>query len=177
YILKNIIGENRWLRIKIVSAVASRFMEKFYQPYQIWNVYLVSQNPVGFEGCQSTREEVLAIDPLRYQVDCYRQFFTELNELKVMYECGVVVPSFFDGRRIVCIEDYRIRLNLSSKLGLRSHNLDLDKLKAYWNVCRTLLDFPTDVLTAAFNIVERIENVPLGDFIHPYDDEQDQDIL
>ncbi|GAB2270791.1 hypothetical protein Dimus_005658 [Dionaea muscipula] len=112
YILKNVIDPDGWLSIEIVSTVASRCMEKFYQPYQIWNIYLLSQNPVRFEGCRSTREDVLAIDPLRYQVHCYRQFLTKLNELKMMYECGVVVPSFFDGRRIVCIADYRIQLNL-----------------------------------------------------------------
>ncbi|GAB2271390.1 hypothetical protein Dimus_006230 [Dionaea muscipula] len=137
--------------------------------------YILKNVIVGFEGCQSTREDVLAIDPLRYQVHCYRQFLSELNELKLMYDCGVTVPSFFDWRRIVCIEDYRIRLNLSSKLGLRSHNLDLDKLEPYWNVCRTLPDLPTDVLAVAANIAERIENLSSGDFMHPYDDEEDQD--
>ncbi|GAB2267957.1 hypothetical protein Dimus_002934 [Dionaea muscipula] len=167
YILKNLIVPTKWLKLKIVSTVASRYMEKFYQPYQIWSIQVLSQNPVRFDGSKCGGESVLEIDPIRYKVDSYRQFLRELNEFKMMYECGVQSPSFFDGIRIVSIDDYRIGLNLLSKLEMPSHKLDMDKFQTFWKVCRMSPNFPDDVITAAAGLTERIENMSLVDFIHP----------
>ncbi|GAB2296583.1 hypothetical protein Dimus_030694 [Dionaea muscipula] len=166
YICKNVTNEEKWLSIRICSTVASRYMEKFYQPYQIWDVKLLSPNPVQVDGCECTTEDVLAIDPLNYQVDSYRLFLKELNEFKLFYECGVGGPTFFDGRRIISIGDVRIRLNLESKLGVRSNYLDVEKLRTFWNVCRSTPDFPYDVQVAVAGVRERFESLSLRDFMY-----------
>ncbi|GAB2277141.1 hypothetical protein Dimus_011849 [Dionaea muscipula] len=165
YICKNVSNQEKWLSIRIFSTVASRYMEKFYQPYQIWDVTLLSPYPVRVDGCECTTEDVLAVDPLNYQVDCYRLFLKELNEFKLFYECGVGGPTFFDGRRIISIGDVRIRLNLESKLGVCSNYLDLEKLRIFWNVCRFSPDFPHDVRVAVADVRERFENLLLTDFM------------
>ncbi|GAB2271991.1 hypothetical protein Dimus_006817 [Dionaea muscipula] len=170
YISKNLIVTTKWSKLKIISTVASRYMEKFYQPYRIWSIQVLSQNPARFDGSKCGGEIVLEIDPIRYKVDSYRQFLRELNEFKMMYECGVRSPSFFDGMRIVSIDDYRIGLNPSSKPEMPSHKLDMDKLQTFWKVCRMSPNFSNDVITAVAGLTERIENMSLVDFIHPYDD-------
>ncbi|GAB2290583.1 hypothetical protein Dimus_024864 [Dionaea muscipula] len=145
-------------------------MEKFYQPYQIWTIYLLGHNPVRYDRCECNTEDVLAIDPLCYQVDCYRQFLKELNEFKTMYELGLHDgPTFFDGRRIISIADYRIRLNFSSKVGVRSNFLDLGKLRTFWTACHSDPDLPADVLAAVADMRERIETLSLRDLVTPYD--------
>ncbi|GAB2288238.1 hypothetical protein Dimus_022579 [Dionaea muscipula] len=140
-------------------------MEKFYQPYQIWDVKLLSPNPVRVDGCECTTEDVLVVDPLTYQVDCYRLFLKELNEFKLFYECGVGGPTFFDGRRIISIDDCKIRLNLESKLRVRSNYLDLEQLRTFWNICRSTPDFPYDVQVAVANMRDRFESLSLRDFM------------
>ncbi|GAB2299754.1 hypothetical protein Dimus_033808 [Dionaea muscipula] len=55
---------------------------------------------------------------------------------------------------IVSIANYRIRLNFSSKVGVRSKFLDLEKLRAFWTICRSNPDLPADVLAAAADMRE-----------------------
>ncbi|GAB2282000.1 hypothetical protein Dimus_016563 [Dionaea muscipula] len=72
---------------------------------------------------------------------------------------------FFDRRRIISIDDYRIRLNLESKLGVHSNYLDLEQLRTFWNICRSTPDFPYDVQVAVADMRERFESLSLRDFM------------
>ncbi|GAB2297779.1 hypothetical protein Dimus_031866 [Dionaea muscipula] len=111
YVLKNVIVQHKLFKITIVSTIAACDVLKFYQPYQIWRLSLLAEDPnVVYHPPSPTEEDVFNINIDQYQIHFFRLFLKELKIFKRVYESDVGNYAFSDGRRIIYIDDFGINI-------------------------------------------------------------------